>query len=70
VDPDSPAIEEMEWRIGCVLLDAQPEFWTYWLKPSKGRPRGSGNKVLGAVVSKEALRQRRRRQKKRDKYSI
>jgi hypothetical protein len=51
------------------LIITQPEFWTLTGVSGAGRPPGAENKHLKTDVTKEALRQRRRRQKKRDKYS-
>ena len=58
--------------IGQALAAQQPEFVTAFpsLKFGPGRPRGQPNKQLSTLVTPSALRQRRRRQKKkRDKYS-
>jgi len=57
--------------IGQFLAAQQPEFVTAFPGPmfGPGRPRGQPNKKTKMDVSKEAIRQRRRRQKKRDKYS-
>jgi hypothetical protein len=46
------------------LIFAQPEFWTLLGTSRPGRPPGAGNKQIKTAVTKEALRQRRRRQKK------
>jgi hypothetical protein len=62
VDPDAPQIERLLDAVKSTLLIMQPEFQTMTF--GAGRPRGRRNKVLVANVSKEALRQRRRRQKK------
>jgi hypothetical protein len=58
------------WKgVGESLITTQPEFWTLLDVSGRGRPPGAENKQLNSRAGKEALRQRRRRQKKRDKYS-
>jgi hypothetical protein len=55
--------------VGEQLIFAQPEFWTAMGAPKPGRPPGAENKQLNPKPEPEALRQRHRRQKKRDKNS-
>ena len=50
--------------VGEKLIVAQPEFWTLLGASSRGRPPGAANKQVRRAVTKEALRQRRRRQEK------
>jgi hypothetical protein len=50
--------------VGETLILAQPEFWTLLGASGPGRPPGAENKQIKTAVTKEALRQRRRRQKK------
>jgi hypothetical protein len=50
--------------VGEKLILAQPEFWTLLGATGPGRPAGVGNKQIRMAVTKEAVRQRRRRQKK------
>jgi hypothetical protein len=50
--------------VGEKLIVAQPEFWTLLGVTGPGRPAGAGNKQIKMAVTKEAVRQRRRRQKK------
>jgi hypothetical protein len=68
VDFDGPW-KQMWESVGEKLMLSQPEFWTLFGASGPGRPSGAGNKQLDAKPSKGTLRQRRRRQKKRDKYS-
>jgi hypothetical protein len=49
--------------VGEKLILAQPEFWTLLGATGPGRPAGAGNKQIKMAVTKEAERQRRRRQK-------
>jgi hypothetical protein len=49
--------------VGEKLIVAQPEFWTLLGATGPGRPAGAGNKQIKMAVTKEAVRQRRRRQK-------
>jgi hypothetical protein len=55
--------------VGERLILKEPEFWSLFGVSGPGRPPGAENKQIKTAVTKEALRQRRRRQKKRDKYS-
>jgi hypothetical protein len=66
---DSPKDREaaLQREIGWRLLWLQPEMWDVAVGP--GRPPGRPNKVLNPFPSKDALRQRRSRKKKRDRYS-
>jgi hypothetical protein len=70
-----PYYERGRWSalwetVGEQLIFAQPEFRTAMGAPKPGRPPGAENKQIKKEVTKEALRQRRRRQNNRDKYSI
>jgi hypothetical protein len=67
VDPDSPMVDRLWEDVGRWLILLQPEFERITF--TSGRPPGARNKQIKTEVTKEALRQHRRRQKKRDKYS-
>jgi hypothetical protein len=64
---DSALVEDLRKRIGFALIPLQPEFLTLFAIHRPGRPRGGRNKELnpGSMVTEGALRQRRRREKKR-----
>ena len=64
---ESALVEELEERIGRDLKWLQPEFLTMFRTHRPGRPRGAINKELNptSMVTEGALRQRRRREKKR-----
>jgi hypothetical protein len=69
LNDDDAAIVTLLQSIGVSLIFLQPEFWTLDATYGAGRPTGAKNKQIKTAVTKEAVRQRRRRQKKRDKYS-
>jgi hypothetical protein len=71
-DLQSAPWKELRNAVAERLIITQQEFWTLMETSSPGRPSGARNKQIKTAVTKEALRQRRRRQnkQKRDKYSI
>jgi hypothetical protein len=69
LNDDDAAIVTLLQSIGVSLIFLQTEFWTPDATYGAGRPTGAKNKQIKTAVTKEAIRQRRRRQKKRDKYS-
>jgi hypothetical protein len=69
LNDDDAAIVTLLQSIGLSLIFLQPEFWTPYATYGAGRPPGVRNKQLNPKPEPPALRQRRRRQKKRDKYS-
>jgi hypothetical protein len=64
---ESALVEDLRDRIGRDLICLQPEFLTLFPIHRPGRPRGGRNKELSpaSMVTEGALRQRRRREKKR-----
>ena len=71
LNDDDAAIVTLIQSIGVSLVFMQPEFWTPDATYGAGRPHGAKNKQIKTAVTKEAIRQRRRRlnKQKRDKYS-
>ena len=65
---ESTEFENLIFEVGKALIKEQPEFELIVTTP--GRPPRARNKQLNPKPEPPALRQRRRRQKKRDKYSI
>jgi hypothetical protein len=62
--PDDPKWRDLPTIVGLNLLLTQPEFERMGELVTSGRPRGARNKKIRTDATKEALRQRRRRQKK------
>jgi hypothetical protein len=62
--PDDPKWRVLATTVSLNLLLMQPEFERMGELVIPGRPRGAQNKEIRTDVTKEALRQRRRRQKK------
>jgi hypothetical protein len=69
LNDDDAAVVTLIESIGTALVFMQPEFWTQYSTYGAGRPPGAGNEQLNPRPEPGALRQRRRRQRKRDKYS-